>query len=76
MRNWRVVKDVKFLLGCFDSHVIKRASYVVEQGARVDVRNDAAIIMYISTQCHTLHLIALSCYSKISNNVDRIMNRS
>jgi len=40
-----------FLLGRFNSHVIKRVNYVVEQGARVDVSNDATtIIMYIGTQ--------------------------
>ena len=44
-------------------------NYVVEQGARVDIRNEATIIMYIGTQCHTLHLIVLSCYFKISKNI-------
>ena len=61
-----------FLHGRFNSHVIKHVNYVVEQGARVDVRNDASIIMYLGTQCHTLHLIALSSYFKISNNIDRV----
>ena len=61
-----------FLLGRFNSHVIKRVNYI-QQGERVDVRNDATIIMYIGTQCHTLHLISLSSYFKTSNNVDRIM---
>ena len=59
-----------FLHGGFNSYVIKRVNYVVEQGARVDVRNDATIIMYNGTQCHTLQLITLSFYFKISNNVD------
>ena len=49
----------------FNSYVIKRVNYVVEQGARVDVTNDATIIMYLGTQCHTLHLIALSFYLKL-----------
>ena len=62
-----------FLQGRFDSDVIKRVNYVVEQGARVDFRNDATIIMYIGTQFHTLHLIAQSSYFKISNNVDWIV---
>ena len=53
-----------FLLGRFNSHVIKRVNYV-QQGERVDVRNDATIIMYIGTQCHTLHLISLSSYFKM-----------
>ena len=44
-----------FLLLHFNSDVIKRVNYVVEQGARVDVRNDVTIIMYIGTQFHTLH---------------------
>ena len=54
----------------FNSHVIKRVNYVVEQGARVDIRNDATIIMYVGTQCHALHLIVLSSYLKISINMD------
>ena len=62
-----------FLLRRFNSHVTKRVNYFVEQGARVDVRNDATIIIYNGAQCHTLHLIALSSYFKISNNVDRIV---
>ena len=62
-----------FLLGRFSSHVIKRMNYAVEQGARVDVGNDATIIMYNGTQRHTLYLIALSSYFIISNNVDSIM---
>ena len=37
-----------FLLDCFNSDVIKRVNYVVEEGARVDIRNDATIIMYIA----------------------------
>ena len=57
----------------FNSHVIKRVNYAVEQGAKVDVRNDATIIMYIGTHSHTLHLIVLSCYFKISNNVDWVV---
>ena len=56
--------------GRFNRHVIKRVNYVVDQGAKVDVTNDATIIMYIGTLCHTLHLIVLSSYVKISNNVD------
>ena len=38
-----------FLHGRFNGDVIKRVNYVVEQGARVDVRNDVTIIMYIGT---------------------------
>ena len=64
---------IMFLLGVFNSHVIRRVNYVVEQGARVDVRNDVTIIMYIGTQCHTLHLISFSSYFKVSNNVDWIV---
>ena len=62
-----------FLLRGSNSNVIKRVNYVVEQGARMDVRNDVTIIMYIGTQFHTLHLIALSSYFKVSNNVNWIM---
>ena len=47
-------------MGHFNCHVITRVNYAVEQGARVDDRNDATIIMYIGTQCHTLHLLNLS----------------
>ena len=57
------------MLDRFNSHVIKRVNYVVEQGARVDIRNDATIIMYLGTQCHALHLIVLSSYFKISKNI-------
>ena len=61
------------LLRRFDSQVIKRVNYVVGQGTRLIFGNEATIIMYFGTQCHTLHLIAFSCYFKILNNVDRIM---
>ena len=61
-----------FLHGRFDSDVIKRVNYVVEQGARVDVRN-VTIIMYNGTQFHPLHLIALSFYFKVSNNANWIV---
>ena len=61
---------VRFFHGRYYSHLVKRMDYVVEQGARMDIRNDATIIMYIGTQCHTLHLIILSSYVKISNNID------
>ena len=62
-----------FLQGRINGDVIKCVNYVLEQGARVDVRNDATIIVYIDTQCHTLHLITLSSYFKISSNLDWIM---
>ena len=61
---------VRFFHGRYNSHVIKRRNYVVEPGARVDIRNDGTIIMYIGMQCHTLHLIVLSSYVKISKNID------
>ena len=47
-----------FLLRRCNSNVIKRVNYVVEQGLRVEVRNEVTIIMYIGTQFHTLPLIA------------------
>ena len=56
-----------FLLGSFDSHVIKRVNYVVE-GGRVHLRNNVTIVMYNDT-C-TLHLIVLSSYFKIPSKVD------
>ena len=34
-----------FCGGRFNSDVIKRVNYIVEQGARVDVRNDVTIIL-------------------------------
>ena len=62
-----------FLQSRFNSLVVKRVNSLVEQGARVDVRNDAIIIMYDGTECYTLHLISLSSYFKISNNVHWMM---
>ena len=71
-----------FLHGRFDNHVIKRVNYVVEQGERVDVRNDVTIIMYRGwprESCHafkcSLMINKLLAFEKYLNTHETVFFR-